>query len=67
MRKQIVVVGPILKKLADDAGVIFTGSAGDEPGAVMELYDFADAMGFEVRVIGKGKIISLILNVPRYG
>lgn len=50
-----VVVGPILKKLADDAGVIFTGSAGDEPGAVMELYDFADAMGFEVRVIGKGK------------
>lgn len=49
------VVGPILKKLADDAGVIFTGSAGDEPGAVMELYDFADAMGFEVKVIGKGK------------
>ena len=49
------VVGPILKKLADDAGVIFTGSAGDEPGAVMELYVFADAMGFEVRVIGKGK------------
>ena len=49
------VVGPILKKLADDAGVIFTGSAGDEPGAVMELYDFADAMGFEDRVIGKGK------------
>lgn len=49
------VVGPILKKLADDAGVIFTGSAGDEPGAVMELYDFADAMGFEIKVIGKGK------------
>lgn len=49
------VIGPILKKLADDAGVIFTGSAGDEPGAVMELYDFADAMGFDVRVIGKGK------------
>lgn len=49
------VIGPILKKLADDAGVIFTGSAGDEPGAVMELYDFADAMGFDVKVIGKGK------------
>lgn len=49
------VIGPILKKLADDAGVIFSGSAGDEPGAVMELFDFADAMGFEVRVIGKGK------------
>ncbi|NMB09497.1 MAG: NAD(P)-dependent oxidoreductase [Tissierellia bacterium] len=49
------VIGPILKKFADEAGVIFTGSAGDEPGAVMELYDFADAMGFEILVIGKGK------------
>ena len=49
------VVGPILKKLADDAGVIFTGSAGDEPGAVMGLYDFATSMGFDVRVVGKGK------------
>ena len=56
------VVGPILKKLADDAGVIFTGSAGDEPGAVMELFDFADAMGFEVRVIGKGKNNKLDLD-----
>lgn len=49
------VIGPILSKLAKDAGVIFTGSAGDEPGAVMELFDFADAMGFDVRVVGKGK------------
>lgn len=56
------VVGPILKKLADDAGVIFTGSAGDEPGAVMELFDFADAMGFDVRVIGKGKNNKLDYN-----
>jgi len=50
-----VVIGPYLKKLADDAGVIYTGSAGDEPGAVMELYCFAQAMGMNVEVIGKGK------------
>ncbi|MDO4594905.1 MAG: NAD(P)-dependent oxidoreductase [Tissierellia bacterium] len=49
------VVGPILNKLAKDSGVVFTGSAGDEPGAVMELYDFATAMGMDVKVIGKGK------------
>ncbi|MHC1684564.1 MAG: NAD(P)H-dependent oxidoreductase [Clostridiaceae bacterium] len=49
------VIGPILKKLADNAGVVYTGAAGDEPGAVKELYDFAVAMGFEVRVVGKGK------------
>ena len=50
-----VVIGPYLKKLADDNGVIYTGSAGDEPGAVMELYCFAKAMGMNVEVIGKGK------------
>ena len=50
-----VCIGHILYKLAANAGVIYSGSAGDEPGAVMELYDFADALGFEVRVIGKGK------------
>lgn len=50
-----VCIGPLLKRLADNAGVVYSGSAGDEPGAVKELYDFADAAGFDVRVIGKGK------------
>lgn len=50
-----VVIGPYLKKLAEKQGVIYTGSAGDEPGAVMELYCFAKAMGLEVKVMGKGK------------
>ncbi|ALX49994.1 NAD(P)H-dependent oxidoreductase [Lentibacillus amyloliquefaciens] len=50
-----VTVGPLLKKMADSSGVVYTGSAGDEPGAIMELYDFADAMGFEIVALGKGK------------
>lgn len=50
-----VVVGPILNKMAQNAGVVYTGTAGDEPGAVKELYDFADAAGFDVLAIGKGK------------
>jgi len=50
-----VTIGPILKKMADSAGVVYTVSAGDEPGAIKELYDFVDAMGFEVLVVGKGK------------
>src|SRR5699024_1276156 len=45
----------ILYKKAKEAGVVYTGSAGDEPGAVMELYDFAMGIGFEVLAIGKGK------------
>lgn len=48
-------VGPILKKKADSAGIVYTVSAGDEPGAIKELYDFADALGFNVIAVGKGK------------
>jgi len=50
-----VTVGPLLKRLADSAGVVYTGAAGDEPGAIMELYDFAEAIGFEIIAVGKGK------------
>jgi len=50
-----VVIGSYLKKLGDENGVVYTGSAGDEPGAVMELYSFAKAMGMQVKVMGKGK------------
>jgi len=49
------VIGPILKKLAEDAGVVYTVSAGDEPSALKELYDFADTLGLEVVAAGKGK------------
>ncbi|PTM53281.1 NAD(P)H-dependent oxidoreductase [Desmospora activa] len=50
-----VTIGPYLKKVADAAGVVYTGSAGDEPGALMELHDFAEALSFEVIALGKGK------------
>ncbi|NLL81373.1 MAG: NAD(P)-dependent oxidoreductase [Tissierellia bacterium] len=50
-----VVVGPILNQLAKNAGLVYTGTAGDEPGAVKEIFDFAQATGFEVLAMGKGK------------
>ena len=50
-----VVVGPILNRLAKSTGVVYTGTAGDEPGAVKEIVDFSEATGFEVLAIGKGK------------
>lgn len=50
-----VTVGPILKRLADEAGVVYTLAAGDEPAAIIELYRFATALGFEVVAAGKGK------------
>jgi len=49
-----VTVGPILKKMADAAGVVYSCAYGDQPGVIMELYDWADALGFEVVVAGRG-------------
>lgn len=48
-------IGPILKKMADQAGVVYSGTAGDEPGAIMEIYEFAKFAGFEVLALCKGK------------
>ncbi|MGH3086758.1 MAG: NAD(P)H-dependent oxidoreductase, partial [Rubrobacteraceae bacterium] len=50
-----ITVGATLRRMAGSAGVVYTGSAGDEPGAIMELFDFARSLGFEVVVAGKGK------------
>jgi len=50
-----VTVGRILNKLAREAGVLYTVSSGDEPGCLMELYDFVTSLGWELIVMGKGK------------
>jgi predicted homoserine dehydrogenase-like protein len=50
-----VTVGPLLKRWADDAGVVYTLAAGDEPAAILELYRFARALGFQIVATGKGK------------
>ena len=50
-----VTIGPILGRMGRSTGVVYTGSAGDEPGVIMELYDFARSLGFEVVAAGKGK------------
>jgi len=50
-----VTVGRILKKLAREAGVLYTVSSGDEPGCLAEMFDFVTSLGWEPIVIGKGK------------
>ncbi len=51
----VVTIGHILNHLAEMSGVVFTGAAGDEPAAILELYDFAKALGFDIIAAGKGK------------
>ncbi|MCE1253583.1 MAG: flagellar biosynthesis protein FlgA [Anaerolineae bacterium] len=48
-------IGYYLAKMAKAAGVTYTLTAGDEPGTIRELYDFADTLGFEIVTIAKGK------------
>ena len=50
-----VTIGPLLRKLCERAGVVYSLTAGDEPGSIIEVYRFARALGFEVVAAGKGK------------
>ncbi|WKN31539.1 SAF domain-containing protein [Porifericola rhodea] len=48
-------IGPILKHYADQANVILSGSDGDQPGVIMNLYRFVKNMGFTPLVCGNIK------------
>ncbi|AHL71322.1 NAD(P)-dependent oxidoreductase [Bacillus altitudinis MN12] len=50
-----ITIGLVMHKLFTNAGLVYSGSAGDEPAATLELYEFAKTMGLEVLVAGKGK------------
>jgi len=50
-----ITIGPVLRQMATNAGVVYTLASGDEPAAVLELHRFASAMGFTVIAAGKGK------------
>jgi predicted homoserine dehydrogenase-like protein len=48
-------LGPILKRRADSAGVVFTDADGDQPGVLMNLAREAEMMGFTPVVYGNIK------------
>ena len=50
-----VTVGPLLHRLAQKSGCVYTAASGDEPGVCKMLYNFAASLGFEVVCLGKGK------------
>jgi predicted homoserine dehydrogenase-like protein len=50
-----VTVGPLLYRLAQKAGCVYTAASGDEPGVCKTLYNLAGSLGFEVVCLGKGK------------
>ncbi len=50
-----VTIGRFLKAEALKAGVVYTGAAGDEPAAALEIIGFAQSLGFDIVAAGKGK------------
>lgn len=50
-----ITIGRHLKEEARRAGVVYTGAAGDEPAAALEVIGFAQSLGFEIVAAGKGK------------
>jgi predicted homoserine dehydrogenase-like protein len=47
------VVGPILKRLAENAGVVYTPADGDQPSLLIGLISWAETLGFEIVCAGK--------------
>ncbi|HEX9547322.1 MAG TPA: hypothetical protein VF942_08290, partial [Acidimicrobiales bacterium] len=52
-----VVVGPILAERARRAGVVYTLAAGDQPGAIFELAEWAQTLGFRAVCAGRGTVL----------
>jgi predicted homoserine dehydrogenase-like protein len=48
-------IGPILKRYADQAGVIITNAEGDQPGVIMNLYRWVKGLGIRPVLCGNIK------------
>lgn len=48
-------LGPIIKKHADKAGVIFSQAEGDQPAVLMRIYRYVKQMGFKPVMVGNIK------------
>ena len=49
-----VLVGSILRRMADRAGLVYSAAYGDQPALIYEMVDWASSLGFDVVAAGKG-------------
>jgi predicted homoserine dehydrogenase-like protein len=52
-----VVVGPLLAERARRRSVVYTLAAGDQPGAIFEMVEWARTLGFEIVCAGRGTVL----------
>jgi len=57
-----ITIGRYLHEEAQRAGIVYTGAAGDEPAAALELIGFAQSLGLDIVCAGKGKNNPLDFN-----
>lgn len=57
-----ITIGRYLRQEAHKAGVVYSGAAGDEPAATIEIIGFAQSLGFDIVAAGKGKNNPLNFN-----
>ena len=60
-----VTVGPILKHLADQAGLVYTAVDGDQHGLLMGLVSWARELGLEIVCGGKARDSGLLYDASR--
>ena len=48
------LAGPLLKRKADEAGIVYSLAYGDQPALICEMVDWARSAGFDVVAAGKG-------------
>ncbi|MDZ7925389.1 MAG: hypothetical protein U5M23_15355 [Marinagarivorans sp.] len=57
-------LGPLLKKYADDAGVVITNADGDQPGVIMNLFRYVETIGFKPVLAGNMKGLQDAYRTP---
>lgn len=58
-------LGPLLKKYADDAGVVITNADGDQPGVIMNLFRYVQTIGFTPVLAGNMKGLQDAYRTPK--
>ena len=60
-----VTIGPLLKRLADRAGVVYTSVDGDQHGLLIGLVSWARMLGLEVICGGKAHAVDFVFDEPK--
>ena len=60
-----VTVGPFLRRLADNAGVVYSLVDGDQPGVTMNIVEWARTLGLEIIAAGRGRCSMVVIEQAR--